>query len=119
MDTDDRAVEFGSLPVEDGEILPAGALDSEAPDQQRLTEATGNEGASFERSYHRAALLIWPQYRFVDVLLQAGPAAALPYFKDRVQASNSLSVPAAGHQTAHFIAPRLIALWEGTANGGY
>jgi hypothetical protein len=31
--------------------LPAGALDDEPPDTQRLTEASGNEGASFERSY--------------------------------------------------------------------
>jgi hypothetical protein len=119
IDTNDHAVEFGSLPIEDAEILPAGALDGEAPDQQRLTEATGNEGSSFERSYHRAALVIWPQDRFVDVLLQAGPAAALPYFKDRVQASNSLSVPAADRQTVHFIAERIIAVWEATAKGGY
>jgi len=119
IDTNDHAVEFGSLPIEDGEILPAGALDSEAPDQQRLTEATGNEGASFERSYHRAALVIWPQDRFVDALLQAGPAAALPYFKDRVQASNSLSVPTADRQTVHSIAERIIAVWEAAGKGGY
>jgi hypothetical protein len=119
IDTNDHAVEFGSLPIEDGEILPAGALDGEAPDQQRLTEATGNEGASFERSYHRAALVIWPQNRFVDVLLQAGPAAALPYFKDRVQALNSLSVPDADKQTVLFIAERIITVWEATAEGGY
>jgi len=108
IDTNDHAVNFGSLPIEDGEILPDGAVDGEAPDQQRLTEATGNEGASFERSYHRAALVIWPQDRFVDVLLQAGPAAALPYFKDRVQASNSLSLPAADRNTVHLIAERII-----------
>ncbi len=119
IDTNDHPVKFGSLPIEDSEILPAGALDGEAPDQQRLTEATGNEGASFDRSYHRAALVIWPQDRFVDVLLQAGPAAALPYFKDRVQASNSLSVPAADRQTVHFIAERIIAVWETTAKGDY
>lgn len=117
MDTNDHAVEFGSLPIEDGEILPAGGLDGEAPDKQRLTEATGNEGASFERSYHRAALVIWPQDRFVHVLLQAGPAAALPYFKDRVRASNSLSAPAADRQTVHAIAERIIAAWEATENG--
>jgi 2-oxoglutarate-Fe(II)-dependent oxygenase superfamily protein len=119
IDTNDRTVEFGSLPIEDGELVPAGALDGETPDVQRLTEASGNEGASFERSYHRAALVIWPRDRFVDVLLQAGPAAALPYFKDRVQASNSLSVPAADRQTVHFIAERIIAVWEATAKGGY
>jgi len=119
IDTNDHAAEFGSLPIEDGEILPAGALEGEAPDQQRLTEATGNEGASFERSYRRAALVIWPQDRFVDVLLQAGPAAALPYFKDRVQASNSLSAPAADGQTLLSIAERIIAVWEATEKGGY
>ena len=119
IDTNDHAVEFGSLPIEDGEILPAGGLDGEAPDQQRLTEATGNEGASFERSYRRAALVIWPQDRFVDVLLQAGPAAALPYFKDRVQAVNSLAAPASDRQTVHSIAERIIAVWEATRNGGY
>jgi hypothetical protein len=119
IDTDDHAVEFGPLPIEDREILPARALDGEVPDQQRLTEATGNEGASFERSYHRAALVIWPQDRFVDMLLQAGPAAALPYFKDRVQASNSLSAPAADRQTVRSIAERIVAVWEAIKNGGY
>jgi hypothetical protein len=119
MDTNDRAVKFGSLPVEDREILPAGALDGEAPDQQRLTEASGNEGASFERSYHRTALVIWPQDRFVDVLLQAGPAAALPYFTDRVQTSNSLSAPATDRQTVHSIAERIIAVWEASGNDGH
>jgi len=119
IDTNDHAVEFGSLPIADGEVLPAGALDGEAPDQQRLTEASGNEGADFERSYHRAALVIWPQHRFVDVLLQAGPAAALPYFKDRLQAANSRSAPAADRQTVHSIAERIIAVWEATGNRGH
>ncbi|PYS55140.1 MAG: hypothetical protein DMF76_26280 [Acidobacteria bacterium] len=119
IDTNDQAVEFGSLPIEEGEILPAAGLDGEVPDQQRLTEASGNEGASFERSYHRAVLVIWPQDRFVDVLLQAGPAAALPYFKDRVKALNSLPAPAADRRTVHSIAERIIAVWEATRNGDY
>jgi hypothetical protein len=55
-DLQDRPVEFGEIPIEPGELLPAGALDGEKPDEQRLMEASGNEGASFERSYHRAAL---------------------------------------------------------------
>ena len=119
IDTNDHAVEFGSLQIEDSEILPADALDGEAPDQQRLTEASGNEGASFERAYHRAALVLWPQDHFVDVLLQAGPAAALPYFKDRVQASNSPLAQVADRQTLHSIAERVIAVWEATGSGGY
>lgn len=47
---DNRGVGFGPIPLDDGELLPGGALDGEKPDSQRVTEATGNEGASFERS---------------------------------------------------------------------
>jgi hypothetical protein len=80
-DSDDRVVEFGRVPLTGGELLPAGALDGEPPDEKRLTEASGNEGATYERSYHRAALVLWRQNRYVDVLLQAGVVAALPYLK--------------------------------------
>ena len=83
-DTDGRAVEFGRIPLTSGELLPAGALDGEPPDEKRLTEASGNEGATYERSYHRAALVLWRQDRTVDVLLHAGVVAVLPYLKQLV-----------------------------------
>lgn len=81
-----RPVEFGAIPVEAGELFPAGALDDVAPDESRAFEATGNEGASFERSYHRAALVIWRRDRYSEVLLQAGVGAAIPYLREKVQA---------------------------------
>ena len=77
------------MPLRQGEVLPAGALDNEAPDEQRLLEASGNEGVSFERAYHRAALVLWPRNRFIDVLLQAGVHAALPYLEARSAATGS------------------------------
>jgi hypothetical protein len=80
---EDRDAGFGQLPLRDGEVLPTGALDNEAPDEQRLLEASGNEGVTFERAYHRAALVLWPRSRFVNVLLQAGVRAALPYLEAR------------------------------------
>ena len=80
-DTNDSAVKFGRIPLASGELLPAGALDREPPDEKRLTEASGNEGATYERSYHRAALVLWRRDRSLDVLLQAGVVAALPYLK--------------------------------------
>ena len=30
------------------------------PDEQHFQEATGNEGASFERTYSRAGFVLWP-----------------------------------------------------------
>lgn len=80
-DRDDRPVEFGCIPLADGELLPANALDGEPPDDRRLTEATGNEGASYERSYRRAALVLWPSDRTIDVLLAGGVTTAFPYLK--------------------------------------
>ncbi len=80
-DSDDRVVEFGRIPLASGELLPAGALDGALPDEKRLTEASGNEGTTYERSYHRAVLVLWRRDRMTDVLLQAGVVAALPYLK--------------------------------------
>ncbi|MGJ5819718.1 2OG-Fe(II) oxygenase [Paludibaculum fermentans] len=84
-DTGDRAVDFGRIPLTPGELLPAGSLDKEPPDEKRLTEASGNEGATYEWSYHRAALVIWPANRMMDVLLEGGVAAAVPYLQRLAQ----------------------------------
>lgn len=109
---DDQPVEFGRLPLQDGELLPAGALDGEKPDQQRLTEATGNEGATFERSYHRAALVLWPRERFVDVLLQSGVGAALPLLTEQVARAGSGSGDETLREVALATARRVLKAWE-------
>jgi predicted 2-oxoglutarate/Fe(II)-dependent dioxygenase YbiX len=112
VDAQDRHVDFGPIPLEEGELLPQGALDGEPPDEQRLTEATGNEGASFERSYHRAAVVLWPLKRFASVLLQAGVAAAMPYLNDRIDACRAPSAQPAERAQAIALAARIIAAWE-------
>jgi 2-oxoglutarate-Fe(II)-dependent oxygenase superfamily protein len=70
---------LGELPVEDEEICPPDGLDDMVPDQEHFHEATGNEGASFERTYRRAALVLWPRERMFAVLNQAGLSVTLPY----------------------------------------
>ncbi|MDB6136035.1 MAG: hypothetical protein JWM59_4278 [Verrucomicrobiales bacterium] len=76
-DTDDQPVAFGQIPLGAGETLPDGALDGEKPDQSHFSEATGNEGASFERTYLRAAFVLWPVSRFDEVCLSGGLDAAI------------------------------------------
>jgi hypothetical protein len=114
-DTDDRVVEFGRIPLAGGELLPAGALDGEPPDEKRLTEASGNEGATYERSYHRAALVLWRQNRTADVLLQGGVVAALPYLK-KLAAGGKGARP-----EAIAVAQRILEEWPGDEKrwGGY
>ena len=65
---DGDSPDFGELSVNPGELLPAGALDDVAPDEQWVNEASGNEGVSVERAYRHAALVVWPRRRTLDVL---------------------------------------------------
>lgn len=69
---DDQPLDMAALPFEDFELAPMGALDDAAPDEETFYEATGNEGGSFERSYRRAALVVWPARNAARVLA-SGP----------------------------------------------
>ncbi|MEI9898579.1 MAG: 2OG-Fe(II) oxygenase [Chthoniobacter sp.] len=108
-DPRDHPVEFGEIPLEPGELLPDGALDAEEPDEKRFMEASGNEGASFERWYRRAALVIWRRDRYAAVLLQAGIGAALPLLKEYIEAQECDDAPAAAREKAVALARQLIA----------
>jgi hypothetical protein len=70
---------LGEMSFADEELCPPGALDDEDPDEQHFFEATGNEGATFERSYRRAALVLWPQAGKLQVIAAAGQQVSLPY----------------------------------------
>jgi hypothetical protein len=70
------------IPVEDDEVSPPAAFEDLEPDEQYFHEATGNEGASFERTYRRAALVLWPHERLFAVINQAGVEVTLPYLAD-------------------------------------
>jgi predicted 2-oxoglutarate/Fe(II)-dependent dioxygenase YbiX len=71
--------ELGDFPFKAEELCPPDAFEDLDPDEQHFHEATGNEGASFERTYRRAALVLWPRERRLVVLNQAGQAVTLPY----------------------------------------
>jgi predicted 2-oxoglutarate/Fe(II)-dependent dioxygenase YbiX len=78
---DREPVALGEIPIEEGEVSPPDALEDMEPDEEHFHEATGNAGASFERTYRRAALVLWPRQRRLAVFNQAGPAATLPYLE--------------------------------------
>src|SRR5262249_38676236 len=70
---------LGDVPFLEDELCPPEVLEDLEPDEQYFHEATGNEGASFERTYRRAALVLWPRARRLAVLNQARLAATLSY----------------------------------------
>ena len=51
---------YGTVELQAGELMPPGALDDMEPDEKRIHEATGNEGATVEHVYHCAALVVRP-----------------------------------------------------------
>ena len=54
------------------------------PDEEHFREATGNEGASFDRTCSRATLAIWPSNRTLAVINMAGLEVTLPYLEDLI-----------------------------------
>ncbi len=122
---DGSAATLGVLPFTEAEVCPADALAEMDPDEQHFEEATGNEGASFERSYQRAALVVWPQSQRLVVLARAGFAASLPALAGLVARWVDAGAEP-GDDTwreAHALVGEMLACWparaeaSGTADG--
>jgi predicted 2-oxoglutarate/Fe(II)-dependent dioxygenase YbiX len=110
---DGGQTELGALPFEDDELCPPDALAEMEPDELYFQEATGNEGASFARTYRRAALVLWPQRRWLAVLAQAGLRTTLPYLAEltrRWEESDKNAAPALWQQ-AQELSGHMLRLW--------
>ena len=70
---------LGKIPLRPEETLPVGALADAEPDEQWINEATGNAGATVERAYRHAALVIWPRCRALQVMAGASIDTAVAW----------------------------------------
>jgi predicted 2-oxoglutarate/Fe(II)-dependent dioxygenase YbiX len=104
---------LGELPIEDEELSPPDAFDDMEPDDEEFHEATGNEGASFERTYRRAALVLWPRERIFAVVNQAGLPATLPYLGDLTErwAASGEERQSPLWRQAHELAGYMLSTW--------
>ena len=104
---------LGELPVEDEEICPPDGLDDMDPDEEHFHEATGNEGASFERTYRRAALVLWPREQMFAVLNQAGLSVTLPYLGELTArwVASGENRQSSLRQQAHELAGYMLSTW--------
>ena len=73
---------YGQLALAHNELMPPERITDWEPDVNRLTEASGNEGATVERHYRSAAFVLWPAKEGPRVLAQAG-AKALSIFLEQ------------------------------------
>jgi len=82
---DDRKLPFGRLPFDPEELCPPEAWERIEEQEPEFMEASGNEGVTFERLYHGAALVVWPQCRREAILRQAPLAFSLAYLEERLR----------------------------------
>jgi hypothetical protein len=108
---DGGVASLGTLPFSEGELCPPDALVDLEPDEQHFHEATGNEGASFERSYQRAALVLWPRGQRLRLIARAGFAASLPALDGMVKAWIDTGAESgdAAWLEAHYLAAETLA----------
>ena len=85
---DDAKPEYGKLPLRAGELLPAGGLDDADPDDEWVSEATGNAGVEIERAYRAAALVVWPRARTAATLARSGIGALVAYVDGELERSD-------------------------------
>ena len=103
--TDGSRPNLGEIPLNEGELLPEGALDDAEPDDRRLEGSTGNEGPTLEHVYRRAALVVWPHEKAVDVLVRGGIDGAVAWAASRITGDGG----ADGDRDV--VIERLIELW--------
>ena len=98
------------LPFHEAEICPLGALGDMEEAELEFHEATGNEGVSFDRSYCRAALVIWPGAQKLAMISQAGLRQSLPYLSELVARLATDDAPALRQQAVQ-LAALMLSTW--------
>ena len=99
------------IPVEEEEFSPPVAFEDLEPDELHFHEATGNEGASFERTYSRAALILWPHDRLLAVINQAGLGVTLPFLADLAERWDT-SQDSGIREQAHALSEHMVSTWR-------
>lgn len=96
---------WAAMDFDDQELSPPDAFADDEPDEEEFYEATGNEGASFERSYRRAAFVLWPKTHRWTLLADAGLELALSALADLAAAGEGAA------QDVRQLVAAIIAAW--------
>ena len=82
---DGRNPNFGKISIDQYELIPTGVLDDAVPDEEDVEEATGNAGATVDRTYHFGALVLMKRTRILDVLIKQSSAAAVTWVVEELE----------------------------------
>ncbi|KAL9657156.1 hypothetical protein ABK040_015862 [Willaertia magna] len=82
---DNTIVSFPEVEIEEDYIFPKEGLKNLALDNEDFGEHTGNEGASFDRWYTSAALVIWPKSNKNLIYLSFGTKIAIKRLQEMMR----------------------------------
>ena len=85
-----RHPKFGDVSFEEGELMPADALEDALPDEERVSEATGNSGATLDRAYHFAALVLFRRAGVLDNLVKQSTDSAVGWIAEELARNNGI-----------------------------
>jgi predicted 2-oxoglutarate/Fe(II)-dependent dioxygenase YbiX len=110
---DGKQSNLPNLPFSEHEFCPPDAFSDIELDDVQFQEATGNAGASFERTYHCAALVIWPKSQHLAIINQAGLSEALTVLRDFCQrlATEDKAPHSSLWNEAHLLAGYMLRDW--------
>jgi predicted 2-oxoglutarate/Fe(II)-dependent dioxygenase YbiX len=86
QDVNDRKKPFGKMRLEENEVLD---VEQARTYEQHVHEATGNEGATLERQYHQAAVVLWPRDRYFRILAAEGSRSSVPALEEMLRSRKS------------------------------
>ncbi|EIC21171.1 2OG-Fe(II) oxygenase [Thiorhodovibrio frisius] len=117
---DGRSSAMGALPFTDHELCPPSMLEEIADAEAEFHEATGNAGASFERQYQCAALVLWPRRQRSAVLAAGGLDVSLPRLSELIgDADASAGADAEILAEARQLAQAICAGWPASDHSAY
>lgn len=120
-DADGQLLAFGSIPLQETELVCKDPIKSAKPTKEDFEGYTGNAGMTLERWYHRAAIVLWPPEFKFDVLCAAGVHSAVGGLAQLVDRWREAREPErqALHASCLDFASRIIAHWPEKATPGY
>jgi hypothetical protein len=107
IDADGHKQALGKMSLAEDEIVSETDFE-DFPFKQDVHEATGNEGATVERWYQQAVVVVWPPDRYFRILASQGQGAGLPVLEKLIAGAKAPSAD----EGCRVLAREIIRNWK-------
>lgn len=84
-DADGSLQSWEQLPIDSSAVISTIPIDTWKPTEEEYEGYTGNAGNSFERWYHRSALIVWHRSQHYNILCTGDRIDILPLFYEKAK----------------------------------